>query len=175
MARAEELRRGDKVLLDTFAGLVNAVVIDVRPDIGESGEVAVEVTKTRGAYKRGMKELVSARHVVFPESVRRRKYSTRILERPVSRATIRVRRQAPRSRKFIVEVDGESQLRGANLDFEQALSIARNVHQELLRSGVVTEKRPPHAIEVPKEYRAAAWFYEDPGLADRMRGRGYRI
>lgn len=167
--KISDIRRGDKVVLDLMSGLVPAEVLEILPADGyhrAGPEVRVRITATRGAWKKGMIDVVSPTSVLLPEHLRPRKYGTRIIE--TARRPIVVRRSRPRSRSFVVESNGE--LVGANMHFDEALDKAKSEHQRL---GLPMPWYKQ--IEVPKDLRARAFFYEGPGLADRMRGRGYRI
>lgn len=88
MAKAADFLSGDKVYNDTFAGLVPAIVIGPLPVSTEQamfrtsrGEyLRVKYTATRGAYKKGETDIVSANRLVKREWVYVRGGQYRIME-----------------------------------------------------------------------------------------------
>lgn len=144
-----DIREGDSVLFDSFAGLVPATVVKIDRHVGAFGEAVIRITATRRPYKKGEDEVVGLNHLVRPEEVRRKKYGTSIVERP--RRRVVVRRSAPRSRTFMVEVDGVLVFSGPA---EEAISKAHH-EASLLKLGV-------NGIELPKDYRAALLTADRP-------------
>jgi hypothetical protein len=79
-ARAEDFRPGDKVFVDSYTGLVPAVVVSVTPSeenrepwhrSRNANTVAFRVTKTVGSYPKGHEDVIEARQVVRREWVKK--------------------------------------------------------------------------------------------------------
>jgi len=78
----ETLKTGSKAYWDSFTGLVPASIVSIQGVSGLASTaqiVVLELTGTRGAYRKGERVETSGLHAVPRASVRFRKHGTRIL------------------------------------------------------------------------------------------------